>query len=53
MDLVDLEARSTFLANLEFTELECSAEKNMRRAVFLDLELRRALPNTLYNLQRE
>jgi hypothetical protein len=35
MDLVDLGARSTFSANLEFVELRCLAEKIESEAVFL------------------
>jgi hypothetical protein len=34
MDLVDLEARFMFLANLEFAELERLADKIRTRAVF-------------------
>jgi hypothetical protein len=46
MDLVELGARSMDLMDLEFLELECLTEKNWSRVVFVDLELRGALPNT-------
>jgi hypothetical protein len=46
MDLVELGARSMDLVDLEFLELGCLAGKNWSRAVFVDLELRGALPNT-------
>jgi hypothetical protein len=47
MDLVDLRARSTFMGDLEFTELGRLARKIGSIAIFLDLELRGALPNRL------
>jgi hypothetical protein len=46
MDLVELGARSMDLVDLEFLELGCLAEKKWSRAIFVDLELRGALPNT-------
>jgi hypothetical protein len=46
MDLVELGARSMDLVDLEFLELGCLAGKKWSGAVFLDLELRGALPNT-------
>jgi hypothetical protein len=46
MDLLDLGARSAFLADLEFAEMGRLAEKFGTRDVFLDLELREALSNT-------
>jgi hypothetical protein len=46
MDLVELGARSMDLVDLEFLELGCLARKNWSGAVFVDLELRGALPNT-------
>jgi hypothetical protein len=46
MDLVELGARSMDLVDLEFLELGCLAGKNWSGAVFVDLELRGALPNT-------
>jgi hypothetical protein len=36
------------LVDLEFLELGCLAGKNWSGAVFVDLELRGALPNTPY-----
>jgi hypothetical protein len=48
MDLVELGARSMDLVDLEFLELGCLAGKKWSGAVFLDLELRGALPNTPY-----
>jgi hypothetical protein len=52
MDLVELGARSMDLVDLEFLELGCLAEKKWSGAVFVDLELRGALPNThLLNLK--
>jgi hypothetical protein len=35
MDLVDMGAKSTFFADLEFAELECLARKIRRKAIFL------------------
>jgi hypothetical protein len=46
MDLVELGARSMDLVDLEFLELWCLAGKKWSGAVFVDLELRGALPNT-------
>jgi hypothetical protein len=46
MDLVELGARSMNLVDLEFLELGCLAGKIWSGAVFLDLELRGALPDT-------
>jgi hypothetical protein len=46
MDLVELGARSMDLVDLEFLELRCLAGKKWSGAVFVDLELRGALPNT-------
>jgi hypothetical protein len=46
MDLVELGARSMDLVDLEFLELGCLAGKKWSEAVFVDLELRGALPNT-------
>jgi hypothetical protein len=46
MDLVELGARSMDLVDLEFLELGCLPEKKWSGAVFVDLELRGALPNT-------
>jgi hypothetical protein len=46
MDLVELGARSMDLVGLEFLELWCLAGKKWSGAVFVDLELRGALPNT-------
>jgi hypothetical protein len=46
MDLVELGARSMDLVDLEFLELGCLAGKNWSGAVFVDLELCGALPNT-------
>jgi hypothetical protein len=46
MDLVELGARSVDLVDMEFLKLGCLAGKNWSRAVFFDLELRGALPNT-------
>jgi hypothetical protein len=46
MELVELGARSMDLVDLEFLELGCLAGKNWSGAVFVDLELRGALPNT-------
>jgi hypothetical protein len=36
------------LVDLEFLELGCLAEKKWSGAIFVDLELRGALPNTPY-----
>jgi hypothetical protein len=46
MYLVELGARSMDLVDLEFLELGCLAGKNWSGAIFVDLELRGALPNT-------
>jgi hypothetical protein len=46
MDLVELGARSMDLVDLKFLELWCLAGKKWSGAVFVDLELRGALPNT-------
>jgi hypothetical protein len=46
MDLVELRARSIDLVDLEFLELGCLAVKKWSGAVFLNLELLGALPNT-------
>jgi hypothetical protein len=46
MDLVELGAISMDLVDLEFLELGCLAGKKWSGAVFLDLELCGALPNT-------
>jgi hypothetical protein len=46
MDLVELGARSMDLVDLEFLELGCLAGKKWSGAVFVDLELCGALPNT-------
>jgi hypothetical protein len=46
MDLVELGARSIDLVDLEFLELGCLAGKKWSGVVFVDLELRGALPNT-------
>jgi hypothetical protein len=46
MDLVELRARSMDLVDLEFSELGCLVEKNWSGAIFLNLELFGALPNT-------
>jgi hypothetical protein len=46
MDLVKLGARSMDLVDLEFLELGCLAGKKWSGDVFVDLELRGALPNT-------
>jgi hypothetical protein len=46
MDLVELRARSMDLVDLEFSELGCLAGKNWSGAIFLNLELLGALPNT-------
>jgi hypothetical protein len=46
MNLVELGARSMDLVDLEFLELGCLAEKKWSEAIFVDLELRGALPNT-------
>jgi hypothetical protein len=46
MDLVELGARSMDLVDLKFLELGCLAGKKWSGAVFVDLELRGALPNT-------
>jgi hypothetical protein len=46
MDLVELGARSMDLVDLEFSELRCLARKNWSGAIFLNLELFGALPNT-------
>jgi hypothetical protein len=46
MDLVELGARSMDLVDMEFLELGCLAGKKWSGAVFVDLELRGALPNT-------
>jgi hypothetical protein len=46
MDLVELGARSMDLVDLEFLELGCLAGKKWSGAVFVNLELRGALPNT-------
>jgi hypothetical protein len=46
MVLLDLGARSTFLVDLEFTELDRLATKIRSKAIFLDLELCRSLTNT-------
>jgi hypothetical protein len=46
MDLVELGARSMILVDLEFWELGCLAGKNWSEAIFLNLELLGALPNT-------
>lgn len=43
-EFADLGARSTFSADLEFVELRRLAEK-LELELFLDLELRRTLPN--------
>jgi hypothetical protein len=43
MDLVELAMDSV---DLEFLELGCLARKNWSGAVFVNLELRGALPNT-------
>jgi hypothetical protein len=46
MDLVELGARSMDLVDPEFLELGYLTGKNWSGAVFVDLELRGALPNT-------
>jgi hypothetical protein len=46
MDLVELGAISMDLVDLEFLELGCLAGIKWSGAVFLDLELCGALPNT-------
>jgi hypothetical protein len=46
MDLVELGAGSMDLVDLEFLELGCLTGKKWSGAVFGDLELRGALPNT-------
>jgi hypothetical protein len=46
MELVELGARSMDLMDLEFLELGCLARKSWSGAVFVDLELCGALPNT-------
>jgi hypothetical protein len=46
MDLVELGARSMDLVDLEFLELRCLAGKKWSGAVFVDLELPGAIPNT-------
>jgi hypothetical protein len=51
--LVELGARSMDLVDLEFLELGCLARKSWSGVVFVDLELRGALPNTpLENSER-
>jgi hypothetical protein len=46
IDLVELGARSIDLVDLEFLELGCLAGKKWSGAVFVDLELCGAIPNT-------
>jgi hypothetical protein len=46
MKLVELGARSMNFVDLEFLELGCLARKKWSGAIFVDLELRGALPNT-------
>jgi hypothetical protein len=46
MDLVELGARFMDLVDLEFSEPGCLAEKNWSGAIFANLELVGALPNT-------
>jgi hypothetical protein len=46
MDLVELGARSMDLVDPEFLKLGYLARKNWSGTVFVDLELRGALPNT-------
>jgi hypothetical protein len=46
MKLVELGARSMDFVDLEFSELGCLAEKKWSGAIFVNLELRGALPNT-------
>jgi hypothetical protein len=46
MKLVELGARSMDFVDLEFLELGCLARKKWSGAIFVDLELRGALPNT-------
>jgi hypothetical protein len=46
MKLVELGARSMDFVDLEFLELGCLARKKWSGAIFMDLELRGALPNT-------
>jgi hypothetical protein len=48
MKLVELGARSMDFVDLEFLELGCLARKKWSGAIFVDLELRGALPNTPY-----
>jgi hypothetical protein len=46
MKLVELGARSMDFVDLEFSELGCLAGKKWSGAIFVNLELRGALPNT-------
>jgi hypothetical protein len=46
MDLVELGDRSMDLVDLEFLKLGCLAGKKWSVAIFMDQELRVALPNT-------
>jgi hypothetical protein len=46
MNLVELRARSMDLVDLKFSELKRLAEKNWSGAIFANLKLLRALPNT-------
>lgn len=46
MDLVNLGAISTFWAGLKFTEIRRLVGKTRSRAVFLDLKMCGALPNS-------